>query len=513
MPKLKQNAGKPCVIQVKKTFELWTPGPVRIEDADYIGPASFGELKALSLSASVEIPASTEKTPTVMLRIRNDTKEEAKFIAAQLTVIVLVKGKSELFTAVNGTSCPHNLYSGRYVRSFDIKHQTGRIRIRNETWYDTLEPGEEYSCTVELKLSAGEYYVWGGYGASNFFGPISLMSNGVHFLFPKPGGTQRNVFEPNADVSVGIRDPEPNQAPLEKLPYPLPTGMLHRRNIAIEFEGPLPELPTEMMVYKVKEPNITEEFVYEFAKEHFAIERTAEMSGSSGLTSYRLRGKNWVLQVYAENGALILDDPLMLAENMQAKRLFLEEKGSDYPSEDECRAIAEQFLTDHNLLPQDAYFRSVADSRASIDAISVSFHREINGYKEWGAGAKLFVRVWPEGRVVQVFRLWQQLEPYKVYPLKPIAQALEELRNGKVIWLSGSKGTIRNISLRYHSSTIPQEYVQPLYYFECEGADEEFYGVVPAIKDEYLKSKEETLQEEKARKAEGGKGGITYRKV
>jgi hypothetical protein len=191
VPKLKQYAGKPCVVEVKKTFELITPGPVRIEDAEYVRPASFGELKDLSLTASVEMPAATENNAAVTLKITNKTKEKVRFIAAQLTVIVLVKGKSGLFTGTNGNSYPHNLYSGRYVRSFDITRQTGRIRVRHETWYDTLDAFEEYTCTVELKLSPGEYYAWGSYGESNFFGPISLMSNGVHFHVPKPGIIQR----------------------------------------------------------------------------------------------------------------------------------------------------------------------------------------------------------------------------------------------------------------------------------------------------------------------------------
>lgn len=185
VPNLKKYAGKPSVIDVKKTFALFTPGPVRIEKAEYDRSASFGELKGLSLTAAMGTPTVDNKNPNLTLKIKNKTKEKVRFIAAQLSLIVLVRGKSKLFTATNGHSYPHNFYSGRWIRSFDIIRETGRVRIRSMTSYDTLNPGEEYSCTVELKLAPGEYYAWGGYGASKYFGPISLMSNGVGFEVPK----------------------------------------------------------------------------------------------------------------------------------------------------------------------------------------------------------------------------------------------------------------------------------------------------------------------------------------
>ena len=211
VPQLKKHAGKPSRINVKKTFDLFDPGPVRIEDANYIGPADFGELKSLSLTASVETSTITDKNPTMTLKIKNETKEKARFIAAQLTIIVLVRGKSELFTATNGQSYPHNLYNGRWIHSFGIIREMGRVRVKNNTRYDTLEPDEEYSCTVELKLPSGEYYAWGGYGESEFFGPISLMSNGVNFKVSKSVIREESKVEENitgqADTEDGWGEP------------------------------------------------------------------------------------------------------------------------------------------------------------------------------------------------------------------------------------------------------------------------------------------------------------------
>ena len=43
--------------------------------------------------------------------------------------------------------------------------------------------------------------------------------------------------------------------------------------------------------------------------------------------------------------------------------------------------------------------------------------------------------------------------------------------------------------------------VQSAYYFDCVGPKGKFYGVVPAIKDEYLLSREETIELCKSREA------------
>jgi hypothetical protein len=279
--------------------------------------------------------------------------------------------------------------------------------------------------------------------------------------------------------------------------------MPYSRNIALEFEGPFPKLPTKLMVYRVKEANVTEEFVRKFGEEHFGIERTAKIKHSSPSSLFWLKGEKWVLSVRPETGSLVLQDSLFFGgrNNFEKIKQLHKEKGTDYPSGEQCRIIAEQFLTDHNLLPQDAYFRGVVDNRASVVGhMGVGYGRNINGYKSWGAGAKIGVGIWPDGQVVKVHKTWQELVPYKVYPLKPPEQALQELRERKGLLFNGNKGSVQNITLRYYTEPSRQKYVAPVYYFECKGAKPNFFGLVPAISDEYLKSKEETRGKRDARK-------------
>jgi ribosomal protein L40E len=47
----------------------------------------------------------------------------------------------------------------------------------------------------------------------------------------------------------------------------------------------------------------------------------------------------------------------------------------------------------------------------------------------------------------------------------------------------------------YYTSPQKQAYVQPIYYFECTGSERDFYGVVPAIKGEYLEPRQDDHEE------------------
>lgn len=126
--------------------------------------------------------------------------------------------------------------------------------------------------------------------------------------------------------------------------------------------------------------------------------------------------------------------------------------------------------------------------------MSVGFGRKIAGYKTRDSGSQILVDIGPGGEVVKVRKAWKEFVPYKPYPIKTAKQALKDLHNHKG-FLRGLKGKVKNITLRYYTSSEKQDYLQPIYYFECTGPDEDFYGVVPAIKDGYIQSREEYFEE------------------
>lgn len=275
---------------------------------------------------------------------------------------------------------------------------------------------------------------------------------------------------------------EPNLSGLERLPHPFDFDGPFYPNPSIVFEGNLPDFPETMMIYKVIHPNVTEASVRELAHK-FGMSEDAELKRSRALRLYWLKTSEQALEV----------DPSDSSFNIRKlKREDLETAaGKTYPSESDCRKIAEQYLGIRNLLSEDAYFRGVADNtKYSAGVMSVGFGRKINGYKTWGAGGEILIEIGSDEEIVQIRKSWQQLIPYKSYPIKSPQEALEELRNAKGLLMHGCEGEVKNITIRYYTSPQKQDYVQPVYYFDCvDLKGDSFYGVIPAVKQGYLKPK------------------------
>ena len=275
---------------------------------------------------------------------------------------------------------------------------------------------------------------------------------------------------------------------LKKLPYPLDLGTTSNPNpSAVGFDGPFPEMPSEMMVYRVIHPNnINESYVRELAQKHFDMPPDARMERSPRLGLYWLETSTHRFQFDPKTGYFNIRKI-----NDIDTRSFTR---NDYPSNEDCKTIAVKYLKDHNLYEDDAYFSNVFDHTRSIGAMSVGFGRKIDGYDRWGYGGGISVRIGPGGEVVQVRKSWQELVPYKPYPIKTARQALRDLHKRRG-FLTGRKGKINSITLKYYISAEKQDYVQPTYDFECTGPEGVFYGCVPAIKDKFIQSKKEYRKE------------------
>ena len=292
--------------------------------------------------------------------------------------------------------------------------------------------------------------------------------------------------------------PEANSVSLEKLPYTFTSGGRRRPTGPIVFEGAFPKLPKMMMVYKVKDQNVTEASVRKFAEQYFNMPADAELKRSKGMGLYWLRSEDSLFEVDPANGSFNIDK---IGEDRP--ETWVKE---NYPSKEECRKIAEEYLKSRNLLSEDAYFRGIADNIHGSGVMSLGFGRLIGGYKSWGPGAQILVHIGLGGEVVGVRKAWQELIPYKPYPVKSPEEALEELGKGNGVLMHGSEGKVGEMTFRYCTSPRKQEYVQPAYYFDCNRPDGSFYGVVPAIKAEYLKPREWGRPGDKGDKNAGGNG-------
>jgi len=259
-----------------------------------------------------------------------------------------------------------------------------------------------------------------------------------------------------------------------------------------KYDGPFPKTPSWMLVYKIVPQNITDDYVKDLAEKHFGIPRDTPLRRSNGLGLYWLRTSTHLFELDPRTGFFNI--------------LKLKEKGTsysknrqDYPSDEECKKIAAEFIKSRGLLEVGMYFGSIAENLGS-GGMSVGFGRLINGYKTWEGS--ISVRVGINGEIMSVSKKWREVVPWKMAPIKTAEQAFKELKEGKNAFVMAyhpkPKGKVKEITLRYNNAKILLEYVQPVYYFRYAtplSPSGESYAVVSAIKAEYLKSYEEIRKE------------------
>ena len=248
----------------------------------------------------------------------------------------------------------------------------------------------------------------------------------------------------------------------------------------VEFEGTWPEVPEKMMVYRVVEPNISEGKAREIAEKLIGLRKTEALKRTSRLGMYWMRANGRDFELDPQIGHIIA--------TMAADASAFAEATDELPDANACEIAATGYLRDANLLPTDTYIRAISErKRESGYSKRVSFGRIIGKYKAIGRGASIDVEIGKGGQVVRVRKLWQELVAFKEYPIRSPQEALQALNKCEGYLIHGQKGKAKNIALRYYTSPQRQEYVQPVYRFECEGKEGRFFGEVPAVRREYLK--------------------------
>ena len=271
------------------------------------------------------------------------------------------------------------------------------------------------------------------------------------------------------------------------------------RKLVFEFDGPFPRMPDKMLVYKIIRPqNVTEAYVRELAERYFDMPTDAKLTRSSprpgGSALYWLKTQAHLFEFDPDNGFF------NILKYEKARRKLSEDR-KDYPSDDECRRIGTEYLKKRGLLPEDTYLSNVSDINIeSVGAISVCFGRMIGKYKCWGPGSEILVWVGVDGEITNVSIRWVEYEPYKLAPIKTAKQAFKYLKHGNAFIVGAGKVT--KIALAYHSPA-EGEYIQPMYNFAFTrpGA----VASAPAIRPEYLKSKEEMWKEDEEKAANRNK--------
>lgn len=277
-------------------------------------------------------------------------------------------------------------------------------------------------------------------------------------------------------------------------------------------------------VYKIIFTKIDTEFATKFAREHFDLTGTIKITGDEN-DFLRIRGKDndWVLCFETKTGSFDYRNyefhykrpPLEYYLNetgdhyvhREPPHSWKDEK--DFPSDEECKKLAIEYLEKYKLFEDDLYIREV---RQASKYKTVSFGQKIDGFKRGGPGASLWVDIGSGGRLVFLYKSRLEVESIGEYPLMPVDKAYEKLLQGKGAFQgyslrSGSQlqlGEVRNVSIIYHFLAQSEtkrwkEYAQPFYHFEfvCGPDDMTTWGKTvtdgniidgyyPAISEEYL---------------------------
>ena len=270
---------------------------------------------------------------------------------------------------------------------------------------------------------------------------------------------------------------------LNKLPYPFLFDGPYYPEPSLTFKGTFPKVPKRLMVYKIIDPNVSEEVVRNIAKKHGFL-AGGKMKRTPARQQYWLKESHRELSVTPANGRV---------EIKSYPKKTGKHEDENFPSADQCVKIAEKHCKVKGFLPKGAYLRKTVDrTKTSERHVTVLFGRRINGYKVWGSGSYVAVDIGPSGKIKRLRKQWREFVGYRLYPLKTPREALAEIMNGKGKLMHGSHGEIKHISLVYYVSYHEkQKFVQPCYFFECATKKgESFFGVLPAIKSKSLEPRE-----------------------
>ena len=327
------------------------------------------------------------------------------------------------------------------------------------------------------------------------FSAILCIFGIAFFLSQEQGPEQVEVPE--------TEGPYPVLEPGEKIVDTLSDGLAQtglRRDF--KYNGPFPKTPSRMLIYKIVPPNITDEYVRGLAEKHFGISGDTPITRSRRIGFYLLRTDTHIFRLEPRTGFFTF-------RKLEEKGTRYSKNREDYPSDEECKKIAAEFIKSRGLLEVGMYFGSIAENLGS-GGMSVGFGRLINGYKTLDGG--ISVQVGINGEIVRFSKKWYEVVPWKMATIKTAEQAFKELVEGKpalvMAFRPQPKGKVKEITLRYYHPGRLEEYVQPIYYFWYATTLSpwgESYAAVPAIKAEYLKSYEELRKETEEKPTTPGK--------
>jgi len=259
----------------------------------------------------------------------------------------------------------------------------------------------------------------------------------------------------------------------------------------IAFDTALPRYPEQTMVYKTVDTAVSKDGALKIA-EKFGMSGPVEESG--GRTHYYVvKDDPYTFEIEEEAGFMTYTwdgrysgvDPRDRPENL--------------PTDEECRKIAESFLTSHGLMPEGAAYSGISHGEGfasnAAENISIATYKDtcvhftdtLSGYPVAGSGT--YVTVGGGGDVLKVGKRWRDVEPCKELAILSPEEAIEELKQTGVVTAVSSpkRAIVDEVKLCYYATPpgTEQPYLKPTYSIRgtVEGENETgtFFQYVPAV--------------------------------
>lgn len=256
-------------------------------------------------------------------------------------------------------------------------------------------------------------------------------------------------------------------------PLALTSNQLGWINNNYQLDASLPDTPDTVPVYRLKYPDVTEEYALNIGDKFGVSEPLVDFKDSSGLYFLKNKHSDEGLEIALETGAILY--------HTNMKKLYPAEKPS-LPDDEAAKDIALKFLEEKGLLTPDIRVKEVVTGGTyyyGVAHLAVVFDYNIGDFPAVGIGKKLSVRIGDEGEVVQAQWYHTEYETTDMEVLiKTAQQAYKELINNQLMLQplgmeEGRKVRITEVSLGYYldSMTQTQDYVYPVYVFEGEYLD------------------------------------------
>ncbi len=256
-------------------------------------------------------------------------------------------------------------------------------------------------------------------------------------------------------------------------PLEMVSNQLGWMNNNYQLDTSLPDTPDTVPVYRIKHPDVTEEYALNIGNWFGVFEPSVDFNDGSDLYFLKNKYTDEGLEMATETGAILYHTSM--------KKLYPAEKPS-LPDDKTAEDIAIKFLADKGLLTPDIRVKEVVAGGTyyyGVAHLSVVFDYDIGDFPAAVIGKKMSVRIGDGGEVVQVH--WYHAEYEKTdmaVSLKTAQQAYQDLINNRLMLQplgmgEGRDVRITEVSLGYYldSMTQAQDYVYPVYVFEGEYLD------------------------------------------